>query len=322
MGILGDIGKVIIGGVLGGPAGAILVLTVQHGDEVTEGTIDVARQIVKVGTDVYRAIPPEAFALAGDPLHGLLKHEFEDELILLGQIGANAAISTGLSWPALGPVGASLAIAQGAVPLYVTAGSLVGKLDHRLLNDEEWEMARYIFRDSLYDRTEIILTNLGGLDGRPFVYPSGPLGPVFVNMGNRYVHDSTIPDGPVLFHELTHVWQAKQRVLTEIFLYDALEREYDFTHGSQWNEYSLEQQGSIVEAWTLGAIDRSGGVFARLRNKFAIGSPLFRYINRNVRRSDDGARTGSGRSVRQLLADGGHLTVKDMHSDPPSVWWL
>ena len=27
---------------------------------------------------------------------------------------------------------------------------------------EEWEMARYIFRDSLYDRAEIILTNLGG----------------------------------------------------------------------------------------------------------------------------------------------------------------
>ena len=321
MGILGDIGKIIIGGVLGGPAGAIVVFAVDDGNEVREGTIDVARQIVKLGTDVYRAIPPEAFALAGDPLHGLLKHEFEDELIWLGQIGANAAISTGLSWPALGPVGASLAILEGTVPLFVTAGSLVGKLDHRLLNDEEWEMARYIFRDSLYDRTEIILTNLGGLDGRAFVYPSGPLGPVFVNLGNKYVHNSTTPDGPVLFHELTHVWQAKQRVLTEIFLYDALEREYDFTHGSQWNEYSLEQQASIVEAWTLGAIDRSGGGFSRVRNKFAIGSPLFRYINRNVRRSDDEARTGSGRSVRQLLADGDHRTMKDMHSNPPSVWW-
>ena len=218
MSILGDIGKIILGGVLGGPAGVIAVFAVEHGTEVIEGTIDVARQIVKLGTDVYRAIPPQAFALAGDPLHGLLKHEAEDELIWLGQIGANTAISTGLSWPALGPIGASLAIAQGAVPLYVTVGSLVGKLHHRLLNDEEWEMARYIFRDSLYDRDQIILTNLGGLDGRAFVYPSGPLGPVFVNLGNKYLHDATTPDGSTLFHELTHVWQAKQQVLTEIFL--------------------------------------------------------------------------------------------------------
>jgi hypothetical protein len=320
MGLLGDIGKIIIGGVLGGPAGAISVFTVEHGTEVIEGTIDVARQIVKIGTNVYRAVPPEVFVLAGDPLHGLLKHEAEDELILLGQIGANAAIFSGLYWPALGPIGASLAIAQGAVPLYVAVGSLIGKIHHRRLNDAEWEMARYIFRDSLYDRDEIILTNLGGIDGRAFVYPIGPLGPVLVNLGNKYVHDSTTPDGPTLFHELTHVWQAKQRVLTEIFLYDALEREYDFTHGSQWNEYSLEQQAGIVEAWTLGAIDRSSG-FSRVRNKFAIGSPLFRYINGNVRRSKDGARTGDGRSVRQLLAEGGHRSMKDMHSTPSPIWW-
>ena len=104
----------------------------EHGTDAVEGTIDVARQIVKIGTDVYRAIPPEAFALSGDPLHGLLKHEAQDEIILLGEIAGNAAIFSALSWPALGPVGASLAIAQGAVPLYVTVGSLVGKLHHRL----------------------------------------------------------------------------------------------------------------------------------------------------------------------------------------------
>ena len=97
-----------------------------------------------------------------------------------------------------------------------------------------------------------ILTNLGGKDGRAFVYPIGPLGPVFVNLGAKYVHNSTTPDGPVLFHELTHVWQAKQRVLTEIFLYDALKREYDFTPGRQWSEYNLEQQSGIVQAWNSG----------------------------------------------------------------------
>jgi hypothetical protein len=321
MGLLGDIGKVIIGGTLGGPAGAITIFTVQHGTDVVEGSIDVARQIVKIGKDVYRAIPPEAFALAADPLHGLLKHEFEDEIILLGEIAGDAAIFSGLYWPALGPVGASLAIAQGAIPLYVTGGSLIDKIHHRLLNDQEWEMARYIFDDSLYDRSEIILTNLGGIEGRAFVYPTSHFGSILVNLGADYVHDSTILDGPVLFHELTHVWQAKQKRLREIFLYDALNREYDFTPGRQWSEYGIEQQACIVEAWAKGAIKRSEGIFTGDRNKLAIGSPLFRYINGNIRRSDNGTKTGSGRSVRQLLADSGHRTMKRMHSKPPSVWW-
>jgi hypothetical protein len=326
MSLLGDIGKIVIGGVLGGPFGAISVFTLQHGHEVIEGTIDVAQQIVKIGTDVYRAIPPEAFALAGFPLHGLLKHEFEDELILLGNIAGNAVIYSGLYWPALGPIGASLAIAQGAVPLYVTVGSLIGKIDYRLLNDAEWEMARYIFRDSLYDQAEIILTNLGGIDGRAFVYPIGPLGPVLVNLGNAYMHNATIPNGPRLYHELTHVWQAKERVLSEIFLYDARVQltegnPYIFTPGSQWSEYNIEQQASIVEAWTRGATSRMPNFDDGARNKFAIGSPLFRYINGNVRRSDNETETSSGRSVRQLLTDGGHRTIKDMHSNPPPVWW-
>src|SRR5260221_560500 len=82
----------------GGITGAISVFTVDHGSQVVEGTIDVARQIVKIGSDVYRAIPPEAFLIAGDPLQGLLKHESEDELIWIGEVGANVALFSGLSW--------------------------------------------------------------------------------------------------------------------------------------------------------------------------------------------------------------------------------
>ena len=325
MGLFGDIGKIVVGGLLGGPAGAISIFTVEHGDEVFEGSVDLARQIVTIGSDVYRAIPPEAFALSGDPLHGLLKHEAEDEIIWLGQLAGNIAIFSGLSWPALGPVGASLAIAEGLVPLYVIAGSLVGKFHHRELNDQEWEMARYIFRHTLLDRTEIVLTNVGGVDGRAFVYPS-TLGSVFVNLGNAYVHNATIRDGPLLFHELTHVWQAKQRVLSEIFLYDASvqltdDDPYRFTPGSQWGGYNIEQQAGIVEAWTRGATERAPTFDAGARGKFTIGSPVFRYINGNIRRGRATANTSSGRSVRQLLNDGGHDTMKAMHPRPPAAWW-
>src|SRR5689334_2781935 len=135
MGIFSDIGDVIIGGIIGGPAGAISVFTIEHGEEILKGTIDEARQIVKIGTDVYRAIPPWAFALAGDPIHGLLKHEAEDELIMLGYLAGDFAIFTAVTWPIVGPFGAAL-------HLYESGRLLFGKIHHRPMNDQEWEMAR------------------------------------------------------------------------------------------------------------------------------------------------------------------------------------
>lgn len=326
MGLLRDIGRVVIGGIVGGPAGAISVFAVDHGAEVVEGTIDVARQIVEIGSDIYRAIPPEAFLITGGPLQGLLKHEFEDELIWIGQIGANVALVSGLSWAALGPVGASLAIAQGAIPLYITTGSVVGKLHQRLLNDQEWEMAEYIFSDTLIDRSQIVLTSLGGLDGRPFVYP-GTTGTVFVNLGHSFVHNATTKDGPLLFHELTHVWQVKEKLFSEVFLYDASVQlteadPYLFRPGNQWRKYNLEQQAGLVEAWTRGATARgTAGFDDNARTKFTMGSPVFRYVNGNIRRGNAGADTSSGRSVRSLLREGGHRSVREMHSPPPPVWW-
>jgi hypothetical protein len=329
MGLLGDIGDVIIGGVLGGPAGAIAVFTIEHGPEVVEGTVDLTNQIVEIGTDVYRAVPPEVFVFTGDPIHGLLKHEAEDELIMLGHIAGDLVIYGGVTWSAVGPFGA-------AAHLYVTGKLLSGKLDHRPPNAQEWEMAQYIFGDSLPGRTDVILTNLAGLEGRPFTYPLAPAGrPVMVNLAGYYDQDSAIPRGPTLFHELTHVWQAERRLLREIFFYDAhvLLTEGDEAYffkpdGRQWADYNIEEQASIVEAWTLGATERTAShpeedhyFDVGVREPLALASPLFRYVNGNVRRADSRRSTQSGRSVRQLLADGGHATVKRMHPEPPQVWW-
>jgi hypothetical protein len=213
-------------------------------------------KIVKFGTDVYRAVPPEVFALGGDPIHGLLKHEAEDELIMFGLIAGDAAVFAGVTWPAVVPFGA-------AAHLYVTGRLLLGKVHYRPPNSQEWEMAQYIFRDSLPDRSDVLLTNLAGLEGREFTYPLGPTGrPILVNLAGNYDPDSTTPDGPLRFHELTHAWQVNQQVLREIFFYDAgvLLTEgddvYFFQPGDQWRDYNIEQQGSIVESWTLGATQR------------------------------------------------------------------
>jgi hypothetical protein len=114
--------------------------------------------------------------------------------------------------------------------------------------------------------------------------------------------------------------------LKEVFFYDAipdaLEEEYDFGPGRQWSEYGTEQQASIVEAWTIGATKKTGRIFNKgTRRRFAMNLPLFRYINGNIRRGDSEARTGNSNSVRDWLREGGHQTVRQMHSEPPPLWW-
>ncbi|WP_420630326.1 hypothetical protein [Candidatus Leptofilum sp.] len=318
MGIFGDVVKGIVGVAVGGPVGGLIAVT--KGDEIVEGTVDVVRQIVSIGEDVYRAIPAWAFAF-GNPLHGVLKHVAEDEIIMLGQIAGEIVIVSGLYWPVLGPVGATAQIMQNIVPTMVTVGSLIGKIDHRYLNDQEWEMANYIFGDSLADRDRIILTNFSWPGDRPFVFPN-TIGQIYVNLGSAYVHNGSIFQAPLLFHELTHVWQAERHILREIFFYHAaVGREYSFEHGRQWSEYNLEQQASIVEAWLLGRIRKAGGVFTGDRNRLAIGSPLFRYINGNIRTSNNFARTMGDSSVRRFLLEGNHQTMRDMHPEPPPLWW-
>lgn len=331
MGLLGDIGQIIVGGLAGGPVGAVMAFTAEHESGVVECVVDVARQVVEIGTDVYRAIPDWAFVAAGFPLTGLLKHEAQDEIIWLGQLGANIVIYKGLTWSLDGPIVASLKIAKGIVPVFVSVGSLIGKIGHRFMNDQEWEMAQYIFRGTLFNRREIVLTNLGGFGGRPFTFPS-TVGTIFVNLGDKYVHDASIPEAPVLFHELTHVWQAKRDGLSDIFLYGARvdipgqPNPYVFTPGSQWSDYNIEQQATAVEAWTRGAtsstaVGDSISFDLDARNKLAIASPVFRYINANIRRRDSHAETSVGSSARQLLKDGDHHSMKELNSRHPKIWW-
>ena len=349
MGLFGDIGEIVVGALTGGVEGAILAFTAEHESGIVEGVVDVARQIVQIGTDVYRAIPDWAFVAAGFPLstgllYGLLKHEAEDEIIWVGQLGANIVIEGALTWPVEGPIQASLQIAKGIVPVYITGKSLVdkiiGKLNYRYMTDQEWEMARYIFHDTLAGRVaapwevpkDIVITKVGGFGGRPFTFP-GTTGTTFVNLGDFYTHDRSIDDGPTLFHELTHVWQARRNGLSNIFFYGArvdvpgFSNPYVFSPGNQWSDYNIEQQAIAVEAWTRGAT-MTTGVGAHnynfdlgARNKFAMASPVFRYINGNIRCSDPLADTSPSQSARQLLRAGHHRSMRELNVAPPPVWW-
>jgi hypothetical protein len=97
---------------------------------------------------------------------------------------------------------------------------------------------------------------------------------------------------------------------------------YEFEPGRQWSEYGVEQQAAIVKSWTLGATHYHNGQYDSLQSRIcSTNSPLFRYINGNVRPGRPHARTSSGRSVRALLEDAGHRTIKDMLPPRPRVTW-
>jgi hypothetical protein len=280
------------------------------GGKVVNVTIDLKNEIVRAGEDVFRAVPGEFFFPGVGPLAGLLKNEVEDELIFISPFGIVTSIDVFLP---IDPIGTVIAV-----------GDLLGLIQHRTMLDDELEVARYVFGNTLERIEDIRVTSLVGLDGNPFAAPTHAGGRT-VNLGGAYRHSSVVANIPLLMHELAHVWQYDHSFLEQVAVceglltagLDTLGRDvYSFEPGKQWSDYGFEQQPSIVEAWTLGATHRVKKNFDVLaRGKISINSPVFRYINGNIRRGKTDAKTGVGDSLRQLLADGGHDTVRQMH--PP-----
>jgi hypothetical protein len=296
---------------------------VKIADKVVNVTIDVQNQIVRVGEELFLQAPGEIFFPGLGPLAGLLKNEIEDELLLLSPLGLVPSIETSLGLDAVGTA--------------ILVGELLGVVQHRKMFPEELAVARYVFGDSLGRLGGIRVTNLIGADGNPFAAPMHG-GGATVNLGGHYVHTSHVHNMPLLLHELTHIWQIDNGFLEHIAICEGLlsgaadtlgEDVYSFEPGEQWPDYGVEEQASIVEAWGRGAIARRnkafafdpslGGPFAR--DVFRLNTSVFRYINGNVRLGKTKAQTSPGDSIRELLADGGHHTVREMHPPSPPVTW-
>jgi hypothetical protein len=313
MGVFGKLKKVV--NVVTGGQVTLLEKQIELGGKPVDVLVDVKNQIVRIGDEIFRKVPGEVFFPGVGPLAGLLKNEVEDELIMLNPLGIVLVLP-------VDPVGGAIVI-----------GDLIGLVQHRTMFNDELEIAKYVFRNSIPRMSDIRLTNLVSpwpLGGDPFAAPMHG-GGATVHLGGAYNHTARIEDIPLLLHELTHIWQLERSILEEIQVCQGLFTgaknkfvdQYSFNPGKQWSDYGTEQQASIVQAWALGAISRNNLIFdIGASNVFGINTPLFRYINGNVRRSDNNAKTGSGRSVRQLLADGDHRTMRDMHPEPPSPpWW-
>ena len=197
----------------------------------------------------------------------------------------------------------------------------------RWLTEEEWGIAQGVFGDTLPFRQRVFLTDAVGANGRAFAIPTSAVsgamltaggtlfgapaaalialvqvGASVVNAGYiigvgpaRYPDMTKSPE--LLVHEMTHVWQGKNRTLAlsyaleaalhqcrqELTDYDA----YAFSPGNPWESYNPEQQASIVETWFRKGCNESDT------------DPLYRYIRDDVR------RRSAGKAMEQYRRAGG-----------------
>ncbi len=137
----------------------------------------------------------------------------------------------------------------------------------RHLASGEIQIARTVFRNGIPYDTVLISDGLGKND-REFTMPTSiPLSPLFnvsssegkyvIHAGDGYYGMSYKPeDRRTLIHELTHVWQGEHE--TSAYWAFSLKDQatsddayaYDHEHlDSDWDNYGMEQQASIVEQW-------------------------------------------------------------------------
>lgn len=174
----------------------------------------------------------------------------------------------------------------------------------RLMNQAEYAVVTRVLGNTLPYRFRIIITNGAGLGNRPFTIPTsllstlgatvaggflgGPAGALigggvgsltsFINMaylmnvGSAYPNMSTSNTG-LLVHETTHVWQGKNSSLSLSYVFGSCVSQclrggaaYNYTPGSAWGSYNVEQQASIVEDWFVAGEPQSGDLWSYIRD--------------------------------------------------------
>lgn len=189
---------------------------------------------------------------------GDVKDEFDQMVAgpggVVGIIVAGGVLFVG------GPSNIGTAVVAG-----VTAGFITeAMVKTRTMSAEERTLAQMVFGNSLPPHDKIILSNIEGKDGRPFVVPN-LVGESIVNLGSAY--DDPIrhttgnyrEHGQVLIHELGHVWQIENTHSALNFLCQGISLQVDNPEydpdldNRPWGEYNLEQQATIVDRWYAGS---------------------------------------------------------------------
>jgi len=159
----------------------------------------------------------------------------------------------------------------------------------RKMSSEERWLARMVYGNSL-PLDSIIFSNVEGMNGRWFVIPNA-LGQPIVNIGNAFEDPIRHTDniyrefGQTLIHELGHAWQIHHEGSLD-YIIDAAPPQitgdavYDPGDGIKpWNDYSIEQQATIVDIWYSG-INAFSGV--TLPAPCSRGSNYYKHVRNTI----------------------------------------
>lgn len=183
-----------------------------------------------------------------------------------------------------------------AVGVIIPVWAVGVSTDTRRLGQDEIAFVYPVFKDTIsYD--QILLTNLTGLQGRPFTFPvADPAHPgqqkILVNIGvsDAMYHEPTkttwdryTKPGQLLVHELTHAWQIANATFVPGWMCDAIAVQlqgssaYDYgLPGPDFGTFTIEAQASIVDQWFGGTWPGSSG------KQMSFDDPYFEYIANNI----------------------------------------
>jgi hypothetical protein len=184
-----------------------------------------------------------------------------------GSLVPGARILSGVLWLA-GPYGTLYALAAEGV-------AALGSRE-RPISPEEYAEADKVFAGTLPDPSKIVITDQAGAYGNAFVYPRFD-DKITVNLGPDRYDNPLHTDPGTLIHELVHVWQIHHTTMEVGWITEGLiaqagrspETYEPGSPGKDWDEYNLEQQGTIITRWYLG------GMLPQ--------SPWYRYVEHNIR---------------------------------------
>ena len=141
----------------------------------------------------------------------------------------------------------------------------------RRLKSHEISLARSVFQGTI-DYDSVIVSDSLGIGNCPYTYYLDNPGPF--TGGNYYIYMGEIayPDltskklmvhdndevRNTFIHEMTHVWQGEHSFFNMVFEHSVVlqmcgkvtgDDPYDYDPGQDWDDYNVEQQAKIVEAW-------------------------------------------------------------------------
>jgi hypothetical protein len=214
-------------------------------------------------------------------------------------------------------LGGGAALITATVAGIATGAVINSQIERRYLNALEIECARQVFGNTLaYDK--VILTNLGGMDGRAFTAP-GADGKTYVNLGKNF--SNPLVDWPrrgqLLIHELTHAWQIEHTTFLPGLMCSGIvnqtqyglfgDNKYEFgPAGPPWDGFNLEQQASIIDQWFAG--NGHSSAYSEMDQE----NPYFRYIGEDILHHVPG---------QILFALGQDNVVRTAHRDGSGWHW-